>query len=140
VTRLIGFAIVAAGVAILFLPVSANRSFYGDTVACGSSWHAIFRNVNNYDSYGYVCGRAAFPHLWIAGGGAAVGGHRLLGCDPASVPRDDLPRLAYHRVYPLLRADDVQQYGGRIGPGAGVDGLRASRSLRTHVLFDYVCR
>jgi hypothetical protein len=73
VTRIIGFAFVAAGVAIMFLPVSANRSFYGDTVACGSGWQAMFRNVNNYNWDGYACGRAAFPHLWIAGGVAAVG-------------------------------------------------------------------
>jgi hypothetical protein len=73
VTRVVGFAIVAAGVSIMFLPVSANRSFYGDTVACGSGWQATFTNATNYNSDGYACGHAAFPHLWIAGAVAAVG-------------------------------------------------------------------
>ena len=73
VTRVIGFAIVAAGVAIMFLPVRADRSFYGDIVACGSGWQAMFTNVNNYNADGYACGHAAFPHLWIGGAVAAVG-------------------------------------------------------------------
>ena len=77
VRRVIGFAIVAAGVSIMFLNVS--RTFrYFDTLgepqrihlACGTGWHAMFSKENNPD---WVCGSAAVLHLWIAGAVAALG-------------------------------------------------------------------
>jgi hypothetical protein len=74
VTRIVGFAIAAAGVAITFLPVSTDYRYidvYRDVVLhadCGSVWQAMFTNTSNP-----YCSQAAFPHLWIAGGVAAVG-------------------------------------------------------------------
>ncbi len=65
--RLIGFVIAAAGVSIMFLPVSTNH--FGHE-ACGSGWHAVFNSSNNLD---YECGEAALPRLWIAGAVVAVG-------------------------------------------------------------------
>jgi len=48
VRRIIGFAIVAAGVLITFLPVSAHAYFDGRYHGeCGSVWHATFANWNN---------------------------------------------------------------------------------------------
>jgi hypothetical protein len=63
-TRVIGFAVVAAGVSIMFLPVSADGYSYGEG-SCGTGWQAMFTNVNEYHSGSYACGHAAFPHLWI---------------------------------------------------------------------------
>jgi hypothetical protein len=68
VRRLIGFGVVAAGVAIMFLPVSTVS--YGFHEACGSGWPAMF---SGRDNTAYECGTAALPHLWIAGAVAAVG-------------------------------------------------------------------
>ena len=69
VRRVIGFAMVAAGVSIMFLPVRAER-VAGYPLACGTGWHAMFSKENNPD---WVCGTAAVPHLWIAGAVAALG-------------------------------------------------------------------
>jgi hypothetical protein len=71
VRRVIGFALVAAGIWITFLNVSAHY-YDGTNVACGSVWRAMFSRDYN-TSEDYICGRAAFSHLWIAGGVAAVG-------------------------------------------------------------------
>jgi hypothetical protein len=71
VRRVIGFAIVAAGVWIMFVDVSAHFND-GIEVACGSVWRAMFSGDYN-TSEDYVCGSAAFPHLWIAGGVTSVG-------------------------------------------------------------------
>jgi hypothetical protein len=79
--RVVGLAIVAAGVSITFLPMSADRNLsveeWGSEVPhhleCGSAWQAMFSNVNNINGYGYACGRAAFPYLSVAGGIVAVG-------------------------------------------------------------------
>ena len=85
--RVIGVAIVAAGVAITFLPVSASVNYGSDIqdyfgqpavvqAECGSAWQAMFTNeFYNFASIHdvYACGRGAFPHLWIAGGVAALG-------------------------------------------------------------------
>jgi hypothetical protein len=71
VTRVIGFAIVAAGLSIMFLPVSAQHGFFN--VDCGSAWQAMFTDANGHNVEDFGCGRAAFPHVWVAGGVAAVG-------------------------------------------------------------------
>jgi len=48
VRRIIGFAIVTAGVLITFLPVSAHAYFDGRYHGeCRSVWHATFANWNN---------------------------------------------------------------------------------------------
>ena len=82
IRRVIGFAIVAAGVSIMwFLPVSTDLNLsvgeWGSEVPnhleCGSVWQAMFSNVNNINGYGYDCGHAAFPYVSIAGGVVAVG-------------------------------------------------------------------
>ena len=71
VRRVIGFAIVAAGVSITFLRVSHEPDqALPEHIACGTSWQAMFSARWNGD---YECGHAAFPHLWIAGGVATVG-------------------------------------------------------------------
>ena len=71
VRRVIGFAIVAAGVSITFLPVSHEPDqALPEHIACGTSWQAVFSARWNFE---YECGEAALPHLWIAGGVAAVG-------------------------------------------------------------------
>jgi hypothetical protein len=72
--RVIGLALVAAGIGITFLNVSTSRMNF-DTqqrfhVDCGSVWQAMFSNDNNLD---LDCASAAVPHVWIAGGIAAVG-------------------------------------------------------------------
>jgi hypothetical protein len=75
--RVIGFVIVAIGVSITFLPVSADLSLFAEGVlvhvSCGSAWQAMFTNPHNYNEAGYGCGRAAFPYVSIAGGVVAVG-------------------------------------------------------------------
>jgi hypothetical protein len=71
VTRVVGFAIVAVGVSIMFLPVSAQYGVFN--VDCGSAWQAMFTDANGNNLEDFVCGRAAFPRIWIAGGVAAVG-------------------------------------------------------------------
>ena len=78
VRRVIGLAIVAVGVSITFLPVSADiditaydgRITYQAQADCGSVWRAMLSSENNY---GHECHRAAVPHVWIAGGIAAIG-------------------------------------------------------------------
>jgi len=77
VRQVIGFTIVVAGVSILFLHVSAYINAYdavsgrfGYRAACGSALQAMFDSWGNGN---YECGSAAFPHLWVAGGVAAVG-------------------------------------------------------------------
>jgi hypothetical protein len=61
VRRIIGFTIVAAGVLITLLPASAHAYFDGPYHReCGSVWHAMFANWNNYPNY--ECGSAAIPH------------------------------------------------------------------------------
>ena len=76
VRRVIGFGIVAAGIGITFLNVSLHPDVnpFAPPVpmhlACGSVWNAMFSNANDV---AYDCGSAAVPHLWIAGGVAAVG-------------------------------------------------------------------
>lgn len=67
VRQVVGFAIVAAGASIMFLPVSTETD--GFHVSCGSALGAMFSEWDN----GEQCGSAAFPYLWIAGGVAAVG-------------------------------------------------------------------
>jgi hypothetical protein len=70
--RVIGLAIVAGGVSILFLIVtSASGMFSSDPVDCGPAWQAMFSRDNNWTDD--ACGRAAFPVLSIAAGVAAVG-------------------------------------------------------------------
>jgi hypothetical protein len=68
--RVIGFAIVAVGVWITFLPVSADIGPFDYHVACGSVWHAMLshRLAPEHD-----CVLTALPHVWISGGVAAVG-------------------------------------------------------------------
>lgn len=68
--RVIGFAIVAAGVSIMFLHISTES--HGFHLNCGTAWHAMFSKDNN-DVYAYACSDAAFPRLWIAGGVVAAG-------------------------------------------------------------------
>jgi uncharacterized membrane protein len=71
VRRVIGFAIVAAGVLIMFFPVSHEPDqAIPWHIDCGTSWQALFTARWNSD---YECGTAAVPHLWLAGGVAAVG-------------------------------------------------------------------
>ena len=65
VKRVVGFAIVAVGVSILFLNVSADvTGGYDGSVMhqadCGSVWQAMFTGENNY---GRECHLAAFPHV-----------------------------------------------------------------------------
>jgi hypothetical protein len=69
----IGLAIVAAGVSIMFLTVSTSTydlNTHANSLACGSVLHAMFSRDTVYE---YGCGQAAFPRLWIAGAVAAVG-------------------------------------------------------------------
>jgi hypothetical protein len=79
VTRVVGLAIVAAGLSITFLPVSTYvKRFYeygppSHHAECGSAWQAMFTDANGNNFEDFVCGYAAFPHLWIAGGVAALG-------------------------------------------------------------------
>jgi len=68
VRRVIGFAIVAAGVWFTFLPVSADIGPFDYHIACGSVWHAMLSHGDQHD-----CVLTALPHVWIAGGVAAVG-------------------------------------------------------------------
>ena len=83
VRRVIGFAMVAAAVAITFLPVSTDQrytepwGYYQDQVRdvvlhlkCGSVWQAMVSKFNFTDR---ACSRAAFPFLSIAAVVAAVG-------------------------------------------------------------------
>ena len=76
VRRVIGFAIVAVGIWFTFLNVSADisgcnvSSGIGYRAACDSVWRAMLSSANNTD---HECDVAALPHLWIAGGVAAVG-------------------------------------------------------------------
>jgi hypothetical protein len=76
VRLVVGFAIVAAAVSIMFLHVSADINEYDESgrfgyrVACGSALQAMFDSGGNAN---YQCGSAAFPYLWVAGGVAAVG-------------------------------------------------------------------
>jgi hypothetical protein len=72
--RAIGFAIVAAGISITFLPVSADVITdvfdpigVPTTVDCGSVWQAMSTGDN------YACTSAELPHVWIAGGVAVIG-------------------------------------------------------------------
>ena len=74
VARVIGLALVAAGIGITFLNVSTSSKNV-DTrqrfhVDCGSVWQAMFSKYNNLD---LDCASAAVPHVWIAGGIAALG-------------------------------------------------------------------
>ena len=67
--RVIGLAIVAAGVSITFLPVSSGFPVPGDEpvgtpsfirMACGTAWQAMFlKDVNLVDT---GCAAAAYPH------------------------------------------------------------------------------
>jgi hypothetical protein len=70
VRLVIGFAIVAVGVSILFLPVSADindeSGRFGYRTDCGSALPAMFSELDQ-------CGSAALPSLWVAGAVAAVG-------------------------------------------------------------------
>jgi hypothetical protein len=72
----LGLALVVAGVAIIFLPVSTDINAYAPTggfgyhADCGTALGAMFNSSYNGN---YECGSAAFPYLWIAGGVAAVG-------------------------------------------------------------------
>jgi hypothetical protein len=80
VRRVIGFAIVVAGVWITFLPVSADIGPFDYHIACGSVWHAMLSHGTDHD-----CVLTALPHVWIAGGVAAVGmGVAFLGGGPSS--------------------------------------------------------
>jgi hypothetical protein len=47
--QVIGFATVAAGVAITFLPVSTELG--GDHVACDSAWEAMFTNTDSCNGW-----------------------------------------------------------------------------------------
>ena len=92
VARVIGLAIVAAGVSITFLPVSTKILVWPPqpgfpvsadepvgtpswaSAACGTAWNAMFsKAVSMGDMVGSGRAGAAYPHLWIAGGIAAVG-------------------------------------------------------------------
>jgi hypothetical protein len=85
VRLVVGFAIVATGVWIRFLPVSTEINGYnvstgrfGYHADCGSVWRAMFDRWYNAN---YECGSAAFSRLWIAGPVAAVGmGVAFWGC------------------------------------------------------------
>jgi hypothetical protein len=68
VRLVVGFAVAAGGVLIIFLHVSAEA--FGNRVACGSALQAMFSWQGNED---YQCGSAGFPYLFVAGGVAAVG-------------------------------------------------------------------
>jgi hypothetical protein len=74
VRQIVGLAIAAAGLSITFLPVSTDQNYVNVTghvhylhLDCGSAFEAMF------DSTTSGCGSAAFPHVWIAGGVAAIG-------------------------------------------------------------------
>ena len=70
----VGFAMVAAGVSILFLNVSAWDTFESGEkfhVDCGTAWHAMFSHDHNFPNS--ACATPAYPRIWIAGGIAAVG-------------------------------------------------------------------
>jgi hypothetical protein len=74
VRRVIGLAIVAAGLWITFLPVSTSVTNFDTqqsvSVVCGSVWQAMLSSENNL---GHECDLAALPRVWIAGGVAAIG-------------------------------------------------------------------
>ena len=83
VRQVIGFALVAAAVAITFLPASTDQrytetwGYYQDQVRdvvlhtkCSSVWQAMLSKFNFPDN---ACSRATFPFLSIAAGVAAVG-------------------------------------------------------------------
>jgi hypothetical protein len=76
VTLVIGFAIVAAGVSILFLDVGAWDTYSFEPggkfhVDCGTAWHAMFSKDHNFPNS--ACAEPAYARLWIAGGVAVVG-------------------------------------------------------------------
>jgi hypothetical protein len=122
VRRVIGFAVVAAAVSIMFLPVSAHVNSYEEFAQqiqqisyhadCGSAWHAMFSGDYN-TSEDHVCGRAAFPHLWIAGGVAAVGmGIAFWGASRGRLlAAVCLPLVATGLVHALGLVASSQMYG-----------------------------
>jgi hypothetical protein len=113
VRRVIGFAIVAAGVSILFLIVtSASGIFSPHPVDCGSAWQAMFSKDSNWT--GYACGRASIPYLSIAAGVAAVGmGVAFWGAGRGRLlAAVCLPFAAALSVYVIGLAASSQMYRG----------------------------
>jgi hypothetical protein len=118
--RLIGFALVAAGVSITFLNVSADINGYNvstgrfeNHAACGSVWRAMLSNSENNPEP--ECDVAALPQLWIAGGVAAISRRRVLGSGLSSASGDGWARLASHIVDHRRRVAAVLPTDGRIG-------------------------
>jgi hypothetical protein len=68
VNKLVGFGSVAVAVLFMFRPVSGTEDGFHTTF--GSGWYALFSIPNNC---GLASGRAAVPHLLIAGAIAALG-------------------------------------------------------------------
>ena len=76
VMLVIGFAIMAAGLSILFFNVSAWDTLPDELgghvhVDCGTAWHAMFSHDHNFPNS--ACAEPAYLRLWIAGFIATVG-------------------------------------------------------------------
>ena len=110
VRRVIGFAIVVAGVWITFLPVSADIGPFNYHIACGSVWHAMLSHGNQHD-----CVLTALPHMWIAGAVAAVGmGIAFWGAGPSSAIGNGWARRASYAVDHARRMGAIHARDGCI--------------------------